>query len=95
MSSRVASRKRSLWRTSSSSFATRRIRGAEAQCLNELVDDANMAEHMGPLLQSAHILEHGSTLFALHPRAVEWARFFGGSSSIRYSSMQVGRAHCG
>jgi hypothetical protein len=43
---------------------------AEAQCLNELVDDVNVAEHIGPLFQSAHIVEQRLTLFALRPRAV-------------------------
>jgi len=36
-------------------FRDRRIPDAEAQCLNELVDDVNMAEHVGPLFDRAFI----------------------------------------
>jgi hypothetical protein len=88
VSSPVASRKRSLWGTSSSSFATRRIRDAEAQCLNELVDDVNTAEHIGPLFH-AHIVEQRSTLFALRPRVVRVGEEKSLGAVARFASQPV------
>ena len=64
-------------------FRDPRISGAEARCLNELVDDVNMAEHIGPLFDGAFVWKAGECLRLLSEgtSASEIRRFFATNSA--------------
>jgi hypothetical protein len=59
-------------------FRNRRISDAEAQCLDELVDEVNMAEHVGPLFDSAFVwrVEECLRLLSARTSASDIRKFF-------------------